>query len=205
MIQVPQIDEIKISPEEWASTPVRIQQVIEHLVSENQALKASLSLIEEQLHQNSQNSSRPPSQDGFEKKTAEVKDKSKKKRGGQTGHPGTQPKFYELSDGDVIENHVPKICGLCGEDLTGEEASPYRHQILELPSLRPQITEHRFHQLGCAHCGTLTRAKLPDTVGVSRYGKRLCCDWIATQPTFGGRRFTLLFGVTILGAHKFRR
>jgi hypothetical protein len=31
MNQVPQIDEIKISPEDWALTPVRIQQVIERL------------------------------------------------------------------------------------------------------------------------------------------------------------------------------
>jgi transposase len=173
MLQVPQIDKIEISPEEWASTPARIQQVIEHLVSENQGLKARLSLIEEQLHQNSQNSSKPPSQDGFGKKASEVKDKSKKKRGGQAGHSGPQPKFYELSAGDEIENHVPKVCGLCGETLTGADESPYRHQILELPSLRPQITEHRLHQLSCGHCGTLTRAKLPDTVGVSRYGERL--------------------------------
>jgi transposase len=173
MNQVPQIEKIEICPEDWASTPVSIQQVIEHLVLENQALKARLSLIEEQLHQNSQNTSRPPSQDGYGKKVPEAKEKSKKKRGGQVGHPGTQPKFYELSDRDEIENHVPKTCGVCGETLTGTEESPYRHQILELPSLRPQITEHRLHQLSCVHCGTSTRAKLPDTVGVSRYGERL--------------------------------
>lgn len=173
MIQAPQIDGIEISPEDWVATPVSIQQVILHLVSENQALKARLSLIEEQLHQNSQNSSKPPSQDGFGKKATEAKDKSKKKRGGQLGHPGTQPKFYELSVEDEIQNHVPKVCGLCGENLTGEDESPYRHQILELPSLRPQITEHRLHQLSCGHCGTLTRARLPDKVGVCRYGERL--------------------------------
>lgn len=173
MIEVPQINEIEISTADWSTTPVSIQQVVVHLVVENESLKARLSGIEEHLRQNSQNSSKPPSQDGFGKKASEVKEKSKKKRGGQPGHPGAQPKFYELSVGDEIENHVPTVCPLCGESLSGVDESPYRHQIVELPPLRPQITEHRLHQLSCGHCGTLTRSKLPDTIGVCRYGERL--------------------------------
>jgi Family of unknown function (DUF6444) len=35
------------------------------LLAENQELKVRLSLIEEQIKQNSQNSSKPPSKDGF--------------------------------------------------------------------------------------------------------------------------------------------
>jgi hypothetical protein len=102
-----------------------------------------------------------------------VKAKSQKQRGGQPGHPGHQPKFYELSGLDVVIPHVPLVCPICGVGLTGTDPEPYRHQILELPVLRPQITEHQLHQLTCAHCGTATRAQLPDTVGMSHYGERL--------------------------------
>jgi len=172
MSQAPQIAGIEIDPIDWAATPVSIHQLVVDLVAENQEIKGRLSRIEEQLRQNSQNSSKPPSQDGFAKKPA-VHDKSARKRGGQPGHVGNPPKFYDLSMGDVIENHRPTMCPLCGEELTGFDAAPYRHQILELPQLRPQITEHRLHQLNCAHCGTSTRAQLPPAVGVSRYGERL--------------------------------
>lgn len=173
MTEPPQIEGITIDPTDWAITPVSIQQLVVYLVAENQELKSRLIRIEEQLAQNSQNSSKPPSQDGFGKPTIAVKAKSQKRRGGQPGHAGHQPKFYELSALDVVTPHVPTVCRNCGEGLTGEDPTPYRHQILELPVLRPQITEHQLHQLTCEHCGTATRAKLPDTVGVSHYGARL--------------------------------
>jgi hypothetical protein len=173
MIATPLIAGIEINPEEWNATPVGIQQLVVYLVGENQGLQARVSQIEEQLRQNSQNSSKPPSQDRFRKTERTEKENPQKKRGGQPGHAGNQPKFYELSDGDVIENHVPLVCPICGVELTGADPAPYRHQILEVPPLRPQITEHRLHQLNCAHCGTATRAKLPTGVGASQYGERL--------------------------------
>jgi hypothetical protein len=48
MIQAPQIDGIEIDPADWAATPVSIQQLVVHLVAENQELKDRLSRIEEQ-------------------------------------------------------------------------------------------------------------------------------------------------------------
>ena len=62
---------------------------------------------------------------------------------------------------DLRVDHRPMTCPNCGEALAGNDAKPYRHQILELPQLRPSITEHRLHRLNCDHCGTSTRAKLP--------------------------------------------
>jgi transposase len=173
MIQAPQIDGIEIDPADWAATPVSIQQLVVHLVAENQELKDRLSRIEEQLRQNSQNSSKPPSQDGFGKKVSALKAKSKKQRGGQPGHGGHQPKFYELSEEDSVQDHRPEVCRVCGEVLTGKDPKPHRHQIVDLPQLRPKITEHRFHELICQVCGAATRAQRPKTVGASQYGERL--------------------------------
>jgi transposase len=173
MIEAPGIAGIEITPEDWANTPVSIQQLVLYLVEENQGLQARMSQIEEHLRQNSQNSSKPPSQDGFGKKAPLEKAKTEKKRGGQVGHAGHQPKFYELSDEDEIVHHVPSVCPQCGVELLGADVAPYRHQILEIPPLRPQITEHRMHQLTCDHCGTATRAPLPAGIGTSQYGERL--------------------------------
>jgi len=173
MTEAPQIAGIEINPAEWQSTPESIQALVMYLIGENQRLQVRVSQIEEHLRQNSQNSSKPPSQDGFGKKARTEPRASQKKRGGQTGHQGNQPTFYELSSEDVIENHVPEVCRRCGIELTGDDPAPYRHQILEIPPLRTQITEHRLHQLNCPHCGTATRAKLPSGIGASQYGERL--------------------------------
>ncbi|MEH2190094.1 MAG: IS66 family transposase zinc-finger binding domain-containing protein [Nostoc sp.] len=55
----------------------------------------------------------------------------------------------------------------------GEDANPYRHQIVEIPPINPIIVEHRLHQLVCQQCGILTRAKLPQDVHPSGYGVRV--------------------------------
>ena len=173
MNEAPQIAGIEIDPDEWQATPKSIQALVMYLIGENQGLQIRVSQIEEHLHQNSQNSSKPPSSDGFGKRVRREQRASQKKRGGQTGHAGNQPRYYELSSEDVIENHIPAVCRACGVELSGEDPKPYRHQILEIPPLRRQITEHRQHQLNCPHCGTATRAKLPSGIGVSQYGERL--------------------------------
>lgn len=101
MIQAPQVDGIEIDPRDWANTPASIQSLVVYLVAENQELKDRLNQIEEQLRQNFQNSSKPPSQDGFQKKGFTVKEKSTKKRGGQPGHGGHELKFHDLSASDI--------------------------------------------------------------------------------------------------------
>jgi transposase len=55
----------------------------------------------------------------------------------------------------------------------GEDANPYRHQVVEIPPINPIIVEHRLHQLMCQGCGTLTRATLPIEVDPSSYGVRV--------------------------------
>ena len=44
---------------------------------------------------------------------------------------------------------------------------------MELPVLKPQVTEYRLHTLECEHCGEKSRAKLPDIVSEKTYGARL--------------------------------
>jgi transposase len=48
-----------------------------------------------------------------------------------------------------------------------------RHQVVELPEVQPRVDEYRLHQLGCPHCGEMTRARLPAEAPASGYGPRL--------------------------------
>jgi hypothetical protein len=82
-IQVPQSD--------WAATPESVKAVVT-------VLSERLAYIEEQLKQNSQNSSRPPSSEGFskaEQPNAQKKNKPKpKKAANNAGSSGKGAKLY---------------------------------------------------------------------------------------------------------------
>ena len=68
---------------------------IDQLSKENEALNERVKSLESQVNKNSNNSSKPPSSDGFKKKTKSLRTKSGKTPGGQKDHEG---KTLELSD-----------------------------------------------------------------------------------------------------------
>lgn len=183
MESVPPLNGIEFSADDWAGTPSSVQRLVLSLWAENQELKSRLSLLEEQVKQNSQNSSRPPSGDGFGKKKADKSTALKRKRGGQKGHPGHEPHLYAESACESIHEHLPSVCKSCGVELSGIDAHPYRHQSVEIPPIVPQIIEHRLHELVCPHCGVQTRATLPITISRSTHGERLsaCIAWLSSD------------------------
>jgi transposase len=48
-----------------------------------------------------------------------------------------------------------------------------RHQVLELPPIRPQVIEYKLHRLPCPKCGLSTCAELPNGVPSGGQGPRL--------------------------------
>ncbi|AFY94829.1 IS66 family transposase [Chamaesiphon minutus] len=183
MEQMPQLDQIELSTADWEGTPIAVQQLVLALLAENQELKARLSVIEEQIKQNSQNSSKPPSKDGFGTKPKVKKAKGQRNRGGQLGHPGHERNFHELTAESEIHEHIPSSCRVCGVELEGADPQPYRHQVIEVPPITAKITEHRLHQLACQHCGEKTRAKLPAGISAVGYGARLSAlvAWLSSD------------------------
>jgi transposase len=170
----------KITDEEWARTPESVRQLLAYLTNEVQALKQRVEVLEEenrylreQIGRNSSNSSQPPSTDNPAKKPEKKQQKSGKKRGGQKGHPGHSRELIAVEKCKSVEDYIPTECKECGHKLSGKDSNPYRHQVVELPPIEPVVAEYRLHQLECQHCGTLTRAKLPEGVSASGYGVRV--------------------------------
>lgn len=67
----------------------------------------------------------------------------------------------------------PRACRRCGHGLVGDDPAPIRHQVAELPEVRPEVVEYRLHRLACPGCGASTRATLPAGVPAGAFGPRL--------------------------------
>lgn len=67
------------------------------------------------MNKNSNNSSKPPSSDGFKKKTKSLRTKSGNAPVGQKGHEGTRLELSDNPDKTVI--HTVDNCDICGKSL----------------------------------------------------------------------------------------
>lgn len=75
-------------------------------------LQETVKELQRQLKQNSQNSSKPPSSDGFNKPSPKsLRTKSGRKPGGQKGHTGSHMELPH--DPDEIKQHLPEKCLTC--------------------------------------------------------------------------------------------
>ena len=119
---------------DWDATPESVKAV-------GTVLSERLAYIEEQLRQNSQNSSRPPSSDGFSKpdKLKGQKKKKPKKNSSSSGSSHKARQLYRVESCSEVHYHVPEIYQHCGEELTGKDEQPYRHQIVEIPPLSAYV------------------------------------------------------------------
>jgi transposase len=132
--------------------------------------------LEARLAINSQNSSKPPSTDGFHKPAPKSRrEKTGRKPGGQMGHRGSTLVMSEVPDHFV--NHPVEICSHCDHDLSAQHAdSVERRQVFDIPPLRMEATEHRFETKTCSHCGTVNTSSTDAPEGVSapvQYGPRI--------------------------------
>jgi transposase len=140
------------------------------------AQEARIAELERRLGLNSSNSGKPPSSDGLNKppRVSSLRERSGKKTGGQSGHPGETLRRSEAPD--AVVDHYPAQCGVCGAPLTEAMATDFvSRQVFDLPEPQPLIvTEHRAHGCRCAACGGQTRAGFPDWVNAPvQYGKRI--------------------------------
>lgn len=74
---------------------------------------------------------------------------------------------------DAVVVLKPDQCRGCQAPLLGEDPTPFRHQVIEVPPLKPVITEYQWHQLRCPDCGETTRVPWPEGVPSGTYGPRV--------------------------------
>jgi len=155
-----------IPPELDAEMTPAVRAFVKSLLDRIEKLEARVGV-------NPQNSSLPPSTQHPHAKPAPRKPKSKKKRGGQPGHKKHERALIPIEQCDDVQPLKPTACRRCGERLSGSDSEPLRHQVWELPEIKPSVTEYQRHRLECDCCGETTCAELPAGVPQGQSGPRL--------------------------------
>jgi len=152
---------------------VAVIGLVEGLMKKIEQLEARLETLENQTKKDSLNSSKPPSSDGFGKRTKSLRKKSERQSGGQIGHEGNTLEWREEID-EIIVHHV-NYCEGCGASLVATEVSNWElRQVHDLPPTALEVTEHQAEVKSCQHCGQLNRGEFPaDVTNVVQYGSRL--------------------------------
>jgi transposase len=161
-----------LSHEVWERTPPEAQAYIRALEARVATLEGMMEAVQEQLTQTSRNSSRPPSSDPPHHERPR-RPRSQRRRGGQPGHPGHTRTLIPVDEVDEVVVLKPEQCTQCQTPLLGEDPTPWRHQVIEIPPMKPVVTEYQWHQLVCAACGEVTRAPWPEGVPSGTYGPRV--------------------------------
>jgi hypothetical protein len=163
-------------------------QELERLKHENDRLREKVAEqakqiadLERQLalrQQNSTTSSKPPSSDGLAGRPRERgrRKKSRRKPGGQLGHPGHCRPLVAPERVNHVVKVFPEACRHCQHALSARRrvvtGEPRRHQVTELPPIEADITEYQCPLVVCPACGKTTRAPLPEDVD-GQFGPQL--------------------------------
>ena len=169
-----------ITSEQLAALPPEFQTllraVVDHYEPQIIELKAEVAELKAEiarLKKTPRNSSLPPSSQHPHAKPTPKKPKSKKRRGGQPGHAKHERPLLPSDACDEVQTIKPSECRRCGTKLIGSDPEPWRHQVWELPQIKPLVIEYQQHRLTCACCGEQTCAALPPGVPVGQSGPRL--------------------------------
>ena len=182
-----------------------VQQLLD-LVSELHGtiatLKQTIANLQQELNEakqprkTSRNSSIPPSTEHphAKPKSKSSREPTGKPFGGQIGHHRHERTLIPTEKcSDTIELPAPEFCRRCGGPIQPHDCQldPIRHQVWDVPEIKPVVIEYRRHRLLCDKCDITTAAPLPENVPVSTAGPQL----LATTAVFlcrfrGSRRLT---------------
>jgi transposase len=166
--------QIPLPREIWEHIPPEAQVYIRALESRVAALEATVKQLREQVQQTSRTSSRPPSSDPPQALGQRPRREPTGRRpGGQPGHEGQARALVPVEEVDVVVPVKPERCHHCQHLLQGEDPQPQRHQVTEIPPMKPVVTEYQLHRLVCPACGEETRAEVPAGVPTGGFGPRV--------------------------------
>ena len=140
-------------------------------------LERRLAVLEGRLGTNSTNSSVPPSANPLGAPQPVQKQKSKRKPGGQPGHPPRLKQWLPPERVNQTVAFVPAQCSRCQASLPQEpsaaDPAPTRFQTVELPPLVAIVTEYQGQARTCPCCGTVTHQPIPQELLAHSVGPRL--------------------------------
>lgn len=156
---------------------------IRQLEAENAALKQRIEMLEKRLEQmqrhienlerrlgmNSQNSSKPPSSDPPGVLVALLR-RRRRKRGARRGHP---PHLRALLPAEAVKRRIevrPTVCPCGSTDLERTDEEPLRHQIVDVPPIRPEVIEYLQPSYRCRDCGSSVYQPLPQEIRRRHFG-----------------------------------
>ncbi len=164
----------------WDALAVEAQGFFQALRLQNEAMRLQIDALQgevqalkTQLGTNSRNSSKPPSSDPIHQKRQPPKLPSGKKRGGQPGHQRATRPLVPPEQLHATVTCKPDCCAGCGKALEGSDPQPVRHQVAEVPPIRPEVVEYQIHRLTGPGCGATTPAPRPEGVPHGSFGPRL--------------------------------
>lgn len=73
----------------------------------------------------------------------------------------------------AVHELKPAACRCCGDELSGADEEPHRHQVIDVPKVLAMAIEYRLHALRCERCCITTQAELPHGVPATMLGPRL--------------------------------
>lgn len=144
---------------------------VQSLTSQVTEFTEKVKTLEGRLALNSRNSSKPPSANGpgdkKPPKPVSLREKGKKKSGGQKGHEGKT--LNQVATPDHIEKHLPSGVCSCGLPLS-EGCKVETRQVFDIPPIKPVVTEHQLFASVCS-CGKVHRGQFPADVSAHvQYG-----------------------------------
>lgn len=147
--------------------------------------QARLQVLEARIALNSQNSSKPPSSDGYTKPAPKsLRKKSGLRSGGQHGHPGHTLLPAEKPDRTILHRLKRCPCG-CGTNLHGRPVLRIeKRQVFDLLPKMIVVTEHRVEVKLCPNTGREVSAAFPAGVNApTQYGRHLsgCLVYLRAQ------------------------
>jgi len=163
----------RMSPELWNQIPPAAQAIFLEMAETIARLERRVAELEARLNKTPRNSSLPPSTEHPHAKPAPKKPKSGNKPGGQPGHPKYERALIPVEQCTRVVPLHPSTCRRCGEPLAGSDPEPLRHQVWEIPEIKPLVTEYQLHRLTCPGCSISTCGQLPPGVPQSQAGPRL--------------------------------
>lgn len=164
MIKVPNLKEL---------THEQKDELIVALVTSLNTMMARITALEAKLDKDSHNSSKPPSTDGLKRKPKSLR-QSGGKLGGQPGHPGKTLKRVAHPEHTVI-HPISTHCDSCGSQISLHDISlsSETRQVIDLPPIRVEVTEHRVEVAQCA-CGKVHVGQFPTGVTQAvQYGSQV--------------------------------